>query len=217
VIWNGPATHALGIENSTFLTETQLRADNAINTVQPELQDPENGNFHPTPTSNVFSAATYVVPDFGWTDAPSIPAVPAGNLDNAVTVDFAGQSRSSSSPCGAYASASGNGSTTNQLQLVGLTANITATPTTNQPVTFTATCTGGTPRYYKFWYITGYGTRAYNPNNAVVMQDFSSSTICTFTFPRADNYVVVVWAVTDPTSYDAGSVPIIGLNVRVGN
>ena len=43
VIWNGPVDHALGIEQPGLAT--QLRADNAINTVRPVLADPARGDY----------------------------------------------------------------------------------------------------------------------------------------------------------------------------
>lgn len=80
-----------------------LMADNAINTLQPELVDPAHGDFRPVAGGNVFSATIYTPPDFAWTGLPSRPAVPAGTLSNAVPDDRAGNPRSASSIPGAYA------------------------------------------------------------------------------------------------------------------
>lgn len=114
IIWNGPANHALGVEDSSqgcqpsnpTCNETQLRADNAINTIQPQLVNPAGGDFHPVTGGNVFSATTYSIPDFSWSDAPTPPAIPAGNLSNAVGVDFANTPRTATNPPGAYVSGS---------------------------------------------------------------------------------------------------------------
>jgi hypothetical protein len=110
IIWNGPSTHPLGIEDSDQGCQSsnptcnadQLRRENAINTIEPQLVNPAGGNFRPTPGSNVFGVTSYAIPDFTWSDAPTRPAVPAGNLSNAVTRDREGNSRTSSSPPGAY-------------------------------------------------------------------------------------------------------------------
>jgi len=118
IIWNGPADHALGIEDPSqgcqptnpTCNETQLRADNAINTIQPQLVNPAGGDFHPVTGGNVFGAATYAIPDFSWSDAPTTPSVPAGNLSNAVGVDFANTLRTATNPPGAYFSGSGGSS-----------------------------------------------------------------------------------------------------------
>ncbi len=114
IIWNGPVDHALGIEDSSqgcqpsnpTCNETQLRADNVINTIQPQLVNPASGDFHPLTGGNVFGATTYPMPDFSWSDAPTPPSVPAGNLSNAVGVDFANTPRTSVNPPGAYFSGS---------------------------------------------------------------------------------------------------------------
>ena len=111
IIWNGPADHPLGIEDSAqgcqptnaTCNATQLRADNAINTIAPQLSDAAHGNFHPTVGSNIFGVTTYAIPDFAWSDAPTPPTVPAGTLSNAVPIDRDGSSRTSSGPPGAYA------------------------------------------------------------------------------------------------------------------
>ena len=52
VIWNGPAGHALGIEEPGLAA--QIRADNVINTVRPVLADPARGDYRvvsPAPPS----------------------------------------------------------------------------------------------------------------------------------------------------------------------
>ncbi len=111
VIWNGPANHPLGIEDSNAgcqpahptCNPTQLQSDNHINTFAPQLVDPEQGNFRPSEGSNLLTATTFAIPDFAWDDAPTPPSVPPGNLDNSVPWDFAGFVRAGTTPPGAYA------------------------------------------------------------------------------------------------------------------
>ncbi len=105
IIWDGGPDHPLGIEDSEqgcqpsnpVCNVDQLRAENAINTIEPSLIDPANGNFHPAPGGNVYSAVTFPIPDFLW----DVPA-PAGELSNAVTTDRDGSAREASSPPGAH-------------------------------------------------------------------------------------------------------------------
>ena len=80
----------------------QLLAENTINTVEPQLVDPANGDFHPTPEGNVFSVPTYAIPDFGWDDAPATPAVPPGDPNNRVPLDRDRQPRPWPGLPGAY-------------------------------------------------------------------------------------------------------------------
>jgi hypothetical protein len=101
---------SLGIEDSSqgcqpsnaTCNATQLRADNAINTMQPQLISPASGNFRPTPGGNVFSAITFAIPNFVWSDAPPVPT---GNLSNLVSRDRDGNLRASPSAAGAYTTA----------------------------------------------------------------------------------------------------------------
>jgi hypothetical protein len=83
-----------------------------------------------------------------------------------------------------------------------------------QPVTFTANVVGPPLLYYKFFFRSGYGTEAYDTNPWLIMQDSSTSSSATFSFPTADNYVVVVWGVKDPNNVPA-DYPLIGMNVKV--
>ena len=108
LIWNGPPSLALNsgsgaAPGNPTCNDAQLRADNTINTVQPQLVDPENGNFRPVAGGNVFAQMTYAVPAFPGGDRPSPPTVPTGNLDNRVPVDYLDVLRSGSGPAGAFA------------------------------------------------------------------------------------------------------------------
>jgi hypothetical protein len=104
VIWNGGASMPLGIEgtlacqnsNSTC-NEAQLRAENSINTIQPQLANPSGGDFHPTGTW-MTGVATYAIPDFAW----DMASVPAGNASNIVATDYEGITRAAINPPGAF-------------------------------------------------------------------------------------------------------------------
>ena len=110
LIWNGGQEMPLGIEDPSqgcqdanpACNAAQLLAENTINTVEPQLVDPANGDFHPTPEGNVFSVPTYAIPDFGWDDAPATPAVPPGDPNNQVPLDRDGQPRPWPGLPGAY-------------------------------------------------------------------------------------------------------------------
>jgi hypothetical protein len=104
VIWNGDASMPLGIEDTQACTssnptcnETQLRAENAINTVEPLLADPATGNYHPL-ESWTAGVTTFAIPDFIW----DIASVPAGTNSNAVPVDYEGSARNAVDPPGAF-------------------------------------------------------------------------------------------------------------------
>lgn len=79
LIWNGDASMPLGIEadfsagcqsENTTCNEAQLRADNAINSIEPHLIDPDTGNYALAAGSIV---PVLAIPAFTW-DVP----VPAG-------------------------------------------------------------------------------------------------------------------------------------------
>ena len=106
VIVNGDAAMPLGVEVSSEQTsgcqtdnltcnEMQLRTDNAINTLAAPLIDPSQGDYR-LEVSLTMNAMT--IPDFGW----SVSA-PQGTLSNAITVDFAGTSRTGTDQIGAFA------------------------------------------------------------------------------------------------------------------
>ena len=110
LIWNGPLDQPLGVEeadrgcraSNPTCNESQLRSDNAVNILEPQLVNPGGGNFRPASGGNVFNVPTYVIPDFSWNDAPSRPAVPQGNLINVIALDRDQNPRNSSGPPGAY-------------------------------------------------------------------------------------------------------------------
>jgi hypothetical protein len=111
VLWNGPADLPLGVEDPSSgcrpsnptCNASQLRADNAINTVEPTLVNPEGGDFHPSPGSSILSLHSVAIPDFSGDDRPDPPSTPAGDYSNAVPLDRDGRPRSAAGPPGAYA------------------------------------------------------------------------------------------------------------------
>lgn len=112
VIWNGPPSMALGIEDpdqgcqavNLTCNAVQLLAENSINTLLPQLRDPAGGDFHPVPAGNVFSAKSYSIPDFSGGDRAQPPLAPEGNRMNGVSRDRDGIARNPSAPPGAYSS-----------------------------------------------------------------------------------------------------------------
>lgn len=110
LLWNGPADHPLGVDADTgcqpdnpTCNTSQLLADNAINTIQPGLVNPEFGNFHPAAGGSVFSYSAASLPVFpGWNSFT--PPVPAGNPDNVVATDHDNLPRAAGGPVGAFAS-----------------------------------------------------------------------------------------------------------------
>ena len=114
LIWNGAPDLPLGIEDpasggqpgNLTCNATQLRAENTINVFEPELADPEHGNFRAAPAGNVFGAPTFAIPPFPGNDRPSPPLAPAGNLANLLGRNGDGGPRYRPGPAGAYTSGS---------------------------------------------------------------------------------------------------------------
>ena len=92
VILNGPIDHPLGLEDSRLDPVTVLR-DNAINTLNPVLVDPESGNFRPVHASFAGVPVAPLAP-FPDDDPVLSPAEPPGMLGNTVPVDRDGAPRS---------------------------------------------------------------------------------------------------------------------------
>lgn len=110
VLWNGPADLPLGLGESTGCRDTnptctaaRILADNHVNDLEPQLVDPEHGNYRPVPGGNLFSAATFAIPSFPGGDRPSPPTPPEGDLANTVAFDRDGAVRGSPSLAGAFA------------------------------------------------------------------------------------------------------------------
>jgi hypothetical protein len=166
VIWNGPADMPIGIEDAdqgcqasnTSCNETQLRADNSFNTIEPQMVSPSSGDFHPAAASNLLSAATFAIPGFAGNDRPSPPVSPSGNLSNDVADDYTGAARVQSGPPGAYSGSgtrgpvlfdiSGQVTDSSGAPLAGvsivLTGSATATASTDQNGSYSfSSLTGG--------------------------------------------------------------------------
>ena len=109
----------------------------------------------------------------------------------------------------------GNGS---QVNIDNLSISETGTINVSQNVTFTANASSsaGDAIYYKFYYCANYGTSEYDSSPWVVMQDYSTSNTCSYSFSEANDYIVVVRAVTDPNNEPA-SLPIIGGVITVSS
>ena len=111
VIWNSPADHALGLGDESACqpanptcNETQLRAQNAFNTIQPLFVDAAGGDFRLTNGADL--PAPLTIPAFpSWLSLT--PAVPAGSQPVAVVTDFTGAERSGADQAGAFARTSG--------------------------------------------------------------------------------------------------------------
>ena len=75
-IWNGNSDTSLGLGDSQGCLDTnptcntaQLRANNAINTVEPELNNPSIGNYKLQNRAD-FSSIAVALPTFSWADVP---------------------------------------------------------------------------------------------------------------------------------------------------
>ncbi len=108
LIWNGPANHPLGIEENSgcqldnvTCNDTQLRLENSINAVEPQLRDPANGDYRPVENSNLFTVTTFPLPSFPIWETLT-PAAPAGDPTNSILTDRAGNPRTAADPPGAY-------------------------------------------------------------------------------------------------------------------
>ena len=47
------------------------------------------------------------------------------------------------------------------------------------------------------------------------MQNYTLSNTCTYVFPGAGHYIIVVWAVSDPANVSPNNVTIIGADITV--
>lgn len=128
VIWDGaPAHSVLGGEGCPpghpTCNEAQLLAENDINEYEPQFVNAAGGDFRPVITGNLFRAVTYEIPDFPGGDAPSVPPVPVGQLDNEVVRERNGHPRHRRTvPPGAWTGGSSlrmTGLAENQIELQG--------------------------------------------------------------------------------------------------
>jgi hypothetical protein len=108
MIWNGPATMPLGIEDegngcqpdNPTCNQTQLRTDNTINSLKPAFK--AVNNFHPVAGGSIFHSSTYAIPSLPGNDRPSPPLAPQGELTTNVTIDKDSNRRTSTGPPGAF-------------------------------------------------------------------------------------------------------------------
>ena len=160
IIWNGSVDLPTGagetgcLDYNASCNPTQLLLDNAINTVEPQLVDPAQGDFHPRPGGGITHWAALSIPDFTWTDAPAKPVVAVGDLLNLVATDRDGRMRSATpTQVGAYASAEAVGASPQTIGRisfnpstlqVGGASTVSASASSGLPVVFSvdaiATC-----------------------------------------------------------------------------
>ncbi|MFH1162839.1 MAG: hypothetical protein V1852_02105 [Pseudomonadota bacterium] len=96
--------------------------------------------------------------------------------------------------------------------------NITGTYLLGAPLTFTVEASSQkySTLYYKFFYCANYGTAAYESSPWVIMQEYSTTNSCTYTFPQEGSYIVVARVVSDPNN-EPVDLPIIGGVVTIGS
>jgi len=110
VWWNGATNLPLGVGGSQGCSDSNLtcntsliRANNRINTLQPEFTDGAANDFHPLRNGNLTGITSITIPDFPDL-RPALPQAPLGNLVNLVIRDYANTLRQNDAP-GAYANA----------------------------------------------------------------------------------------------------------------
>ncbi|MBF0378700.1 MAG: right-handed parallel beta-helix repeat-containing protein [Desulfamplus sp.] len=110
IIWNGLSDHPLGLDSDSGCKDdnptcntSKLLSENSINSIEPQLTNPDGGDFRPSNSSaNQSNFTAYAIPDFSWSDIPKNPVVPQGNLSNLITKDRDGVLRGSADIPGAY-------------------------------------------------------------------------------------------------------------------
>ena len=96
LIWNGPGSHPLGIGSADqgcqqahpTCNESSLRALNYINTVEPQLVAPQQGDLRPVDGGTVTSLTPVTLSSFPGRDGGE--PTPEGELSNSFTRDFSG-------------------------------------------------------------------------------------------------------------------------------
>ncbi|MBK7925952.1 MAG: right-handed parallel beta-helix repeat-containing protein [Bryobacterales bacterium] len=116
VIWNGTSSTPLGIELTGYgcqpgnptCNATQLRAENTINTQQPDVVWQSTGDLLAPPYGSwLGTAMAFAIPDFLGGDLPTTPFVLQGSLQNLVPYDRILALRTMEAPPGAYIGADG--------------------------------------------------------------------------------------------------------------
>ncbi len=102
--------------------------------------------------------------------------------------------------------------------IIGISFDATwnISPGDSMTVTVNAGNLDGSDVYYKYYYCANYGTSGYDSTPWTVVQDYSTSNTCNYTFPSEGNYIVVVRTVTSPDD-EPQALPIIGGVVTVGS
>ena len=109
IIWNPSGDLGIGPGTGCASTnptcdETRFSVENLVNLLEPQLVYAIANDVHPIAGSNLSRFLPVSIPNFGWGDAPTRPAVPVGNLSNAVSYDRDGVFRRPiNSAVGAYA------------------------------------------------------------------------------------------------------------------
>jgi len=104
IIFNGSTDMPLGFDlgcaaSNPSCNEALVRANNAINTIEPLMIDPSHDRWELTQTSPARSLSSTQVAEWSWADAPTgIPSVTAPNSSK----DRAGVTRQQNGPPGAY-------------------------------------------------------------------------------------------------------------------
>ena len=103
ILWNSPSDTPVGVEEDQGCSASnptcnlaQLRRDNALNTVNPQLG--AGGR----PGADLSAAPSVAIPDFDWGNLPARPSIPQGTLSNAVNKRRDGSARTSAGNPGAF-------------------------------------------------------------------------------------------------------------------
>jgi hypothetical protein len=110
VLWNGAPALPLGIEDNEqgcvdlhpTCSEAKLLSDNLINTLEPGLVDPSNGDFRILPGSQLSYIPAVSIEPFPSVGRPASPLAPVGELSNFVAFDRAGSLRTEADLPGAF-------------------------------------------------------------------------------------------------------------------
>lgn len=114
IIWNGVGSALLGIEDTEqgcqssnmSCNESQLLTDNKINTLEPDLNAPNDSDFRPIAGSDILLQTPAALTSFAGGDRESTPQAAEGELSNAFIRDFSGAESSGARVIGAFDSIS---------------------------------------------------------------------------------------------------------------
>lgn len=105
-----------------------------------------------------------------------------------------------------------------QVSLIGMTTDATTATNAGDTVTVTVTASelDSQTLYYQFYYCANYGTSYYDTTSWTLVQPYSTSNSCQYTFPSDGDYIIVARAVTDPNNEPA-ALPIVGSTISIGD